>query len=119
MFEKSCKTSFQLNDMTLHPFILQASISRTYNLILEKVKETTYEELIEDKDYWELYVRYLEKEITYYFIDEKNGNTRVVILLYTPHQRGKAKKLLRQLVDEYKEEFDKYLYKYTYRVDES
>ena len=119
MFERAAKTSFQQNDKTLYPFILQASINRTYNLILEKVKKTSFEELIEDKDYWELYVRYEDKEITYYFIDEKNGNTRVVILLYTPHQRGKAKKILRQLIEEYKTEFDKYLYKYTYTVDNS
>ena len=114
MFEKSAKSSFQLSDKSLHPFILQASISKTYSMLLEKVRKTAFNNIVEDKDYWELYVQYEDYEITFYLIDEKNGNTRVVMLIYTPHHRGKAKKLLREYINTYKNEFEPYLCKHVY-----
>ena len=110
MFEKSAKSSFQLDDESLHPFVLQVSIKRAYDLLLEKVKETGYLDIIEDRDYWEIYIQRSEElEVTYYLVDEKNGNTRIVMLIYTPNKRGKAKKILRNLIEEHKKDFDKYL----------
>ena len=117
MFEKSAKSSFLLNDERQHPFALQTSINRAYSMILEKIKETPYQNLIESKDYWEIFVARNENlEITYYLIDEKNGSTRVVMLIYTPNHRGKAKKILREMIVEHKQYFEKYLAKTTYNA---
>lgn len=118
MFEKSAKSSFYLNDERMHPFALQTSINRAYSMVLENIKETPYEKIIEGKDYWEIYVvRNPNLEVTYYLIDEKNGSTRVVMLVYTPNSRGKAKKILRKLILDSKKHFEKYLAKNTYNLD--
>ena len=115
MFEKSAKSSYLLNDERQHPFALQTSINRAYSMVLEKIKETHYENLIESKDYWEIFVaRDSNLEVTYYLIDEKNGSTRIVMLVYTPNSRGKAKKILRKMIAEYKQYFEKYLAKPAY-----
>ena len=117
MFEKSAKSSYLLSDERQHPFALQTSINRAYSMILEKIKETPYENLIEGKDYWEIFVaRNPNLEVTYYLIDEKNGSTRVVMLVYTPNSRGKARKILREMIVEYKQYFEKFLAKSIYNA---
>ena len=81
------------------PFIIGAPILKCFDLILKWVKEKDYQEIEENKDYWEIFGKIEDFEVTFTISQEEQGSL-VNISVYgkTGKTRKKLKEIISQLV---------------------
>ena len=77
------------------PFIVGAPIAMCFDLISKWVKENKYEEVEENKDYWEIFGKKDEFEVTIIINQEEHGSL-VNISVYG--KTGKTRKKLKEII---------------------
>ena len=101
---ENCSVTSEAKKAPVKPLEFSASCERIYQAILKDVNEHSYYGIKTKKEYYEIYYWYLGFEITISLAGGlEGGKTFLNMMVYGEKKRGRTRKMLKRLLEYYKE----------------